>query len=53
MEPGLAGLRGPLRELLQLHYRYRFDPPGLNDSEKKSLAQNVEASMEMLRDKVR
>lgn len=44
-EPALAGLRRPLRELLQLHYRYRFDPPGLDEAEKKSLAQNVEAAL--------
>lgn len=42
-EPLLADLRRPLRELLQLHYRYRFDPLGLNDDEKKSLIQNTDA----------
>jgi hypothetical protein len=26
-----------LRELLRLHYRYRFDPRGLDDSERESL----------------
>ena len=50
-EPGLAGLRGPLRELLQLHYRYRFDPAGLADEEKHSLAQNVDAVLRTLAQK--
>jgi protein-glutamine gamma-glutamyltransferase len=47
-EPGLAGLRGPLRELLQLHYRYRFDPRGLSGGEKKSLVENVAGILETL-----
>ncbi len=47
-EPALAPLRQPLRELLYLHYRYRFDPPGLDDAEKKSLAQRVEAVLAKL-----
>jgi hypothetical protein len=47
-EPALAGLRRPLRELLCLHYRYRFDPPGLDEAEKKSLVQNVEAVLDAL-----
>jgi hypothetical protein len=36
-EPGLAGWRGPLRELLRLHYRHRFDPRGLSSSEREEL----------------
>jgi hypothetical protein len=40
-EPALASLRAPLRELLQLHYRYRFDPRGLDDDEKTSLLKNT------------
>jgi hypothetical protein len=40
-EPALAALRAPLRELLQLHYRYRFDPNGLTEVEKSSLVQNT------------
>jgi hypothetical protein len=47
-EPALASLRLPLRELLRLHYRYRFDPPGLDEAEKKSLAQNAEAILHTL-----
>jgi len=47
-EPALASLRQPLRELLFLHYRYRFDPPGLAAAEKKLLAQNVETILAAL-----
>jgi len=36
-EPALAQARAPLRELLRLHYRYRFDPAGLNTSEREAL----------------
>jgi hypothetical protein len=41
-EPALADLRTPLRELLQLHYRYRFDPRGLDEQEKQSFRQNAD-----------
>lgn len=43
LDPGLAGLRPPLQALLRLHYRYRFDPLGLDEVEKKTLTQNAEA----------
>ena len=33
----LAELKGPLENVLQLHYRYRFDPRGLNPSERLAL----------------
>lgn len=36
-DPALADLRDPLRGILQLHYRYRFDPQGLNDSDRQEL----------------
>lgn len=42
-EPALAGLRIPLRDLLQLHYRYRFDPRGLEDGEKASFGQTADS----------
>ena len=48
MEPALAGLRVPLQQLLPLHYRYRFDPRGLNDDQKQSLVQNVDAILRTL-----
>jgi len=47
-EPSLTGLREPLRELVNLHYRYRFDPRGLSETEKKSLIENVEAVLRIL-----
>ena len=50
-EPAFARLREPLQELLQLHYRYRFDPNGLNDREKKSLVQKVDAVLATLSQK--
>jgi hypothetical protein len=48
MEPALAGLRVPLQQLLPLHYRYRFDPRGLNEDQKQSLVQNVDAILRTL-----
>jgi hypothetical protein len=50
-EPALAGLRAPLLELLHLHYRYRFDPHGLADHEKKLLVQKVDSVLEILSQK--
>ena len=40
-EPSLADLRGPLRGVLELHYRYRFDPRGLSATERESLRRVV------------
>jgi len=42
-DSALAPWRPPLRELLRLHYRYRFDPRGLTETEKKSFIQNADA----------
>jgi hypothetical protein len=36
-EPSLAALKSPLRALLHLHYRYRFDPAGLSDADRGEL----------------
>ncbi|HVV01432.1 MAG TPA: transglutaminase domain-containing protein, partial [Verrucomicrobiae bacterium] len=36
-EPELAALREPLEKLLELHYRYRFDPAGLSAPEREIL----------------
>jgi hypothetical protein len=47
-EPALTGLREPLKEILRLHYRHRFDPPGLNPAERDLLAQKVRACLEQL-----
>jgi hypothetical protein len=37
----MAGLREPLRELLHLHYRHRFDPGGLSATEREEMRQKV------------
>lgn len=36
-DPALAGVRSRVRELLRLHYRYRFDPQGLSQDEREAL----------------
>jgi protein-glutamine gamma-glutamyltransferase len=36
-EPSLATLNAPLRGLLRLHYRYRFDPAGLSEGDREEL----------------
>jgi len=36
-DPALAEVRGRLRELLRLHYRYRFDPDGLSQRDREAL----------------
>jgi hypothetical protein len=41
----LAELKEPLENVLQLHYRYRFDPRGLNPSERQALRREVEACL--------
>ena len=33
----LADLRDPLQKLLRLHYRYRFDPRGIDAAERRTL----------------
>jgi hypothetical protein len=44
-EPRLIDLKQPLENVLRLHYRYRFDPGGLNPSERRALRQDVEACL--------
>lgn len=36
-DPALADLRSRLQELLHLHYRYRFDPEGLSQTDREAL----------------
>jgi hypothetical protein len=36
-EPGLLQICQPLQQLLLLHYRYRFDPFGLSQSDREAL----------------
>jgi hypothetical protein len=41
-------LRAPLRELVQLHYRYRFDPQGLSAPERQALREQAKACLNEL-----
>jgi protein-glutamine gamma-glutamyltransferase len=36
-DPALSALRSRLQSLLSLHYRYRFDPQGLSDTDRAAL----------------
>jgi hypothetical protein len=45
---GLADLRTPLHELLRLHYRYRFDPLGLNQADREALRREARVCLEKL-----
>lgn len=51
-DPGLADAVSPLRELLRLHYRYRFDPLGLSQSEREHLRQRAQAALAALAGRV-
>ena len=44
-EPALTALRGPLQELLRLHYRHRFDPEGLSAAEREQLRREAKACL--------
>jgi len=44
----LETARAPLRELLRLHYRYRFDPSGLPAAERARLRDVVETILQQL-----
>jgi hypothetical protein len=47
-EPSLAALKTPLRGLLRLHYRYRFDPQGLSDSDREELRREARECLDNL-----
>jgi len=47
-EPGLAASNDALRRLLALHYRYRFDPEGLDPGERESLSREARACLASL-----
>lgn len=47
--PALAPWREPLWELLQLHYRLRFDPPGLTAGERETLRVRVQQLSQQLK----
>ena len=40
-DPALADVQSQLRELLRLHYRYRFDPQGLTPSDREALSRDA------------
>jgi hypothetical protein len=46
--PGLLELKSPLRALLRLHYRYRFDPEGLSESDREELRREARQCVERL-----
>jgi hypothetical protein len=47
-DPVLVDLREPLAELLQLHYRHRFDPRGLSDQERETLTHEAKNCLNTL-----
>jgi hypothetical protein len=47
-EPSLTPLKGPLDALLRLHYRYRFDPQGLSDTDRDELRREARACLDKL-----
>jgi hypothetical protein len=44
----LADLRTPLRQLLRLHYRHRFDPAGLTEAERNALRDEARTCLDQL-----
>ena len=50
-ENNLANLRAPLQDLLQLHYRHRFDPNGLREGQRKELAEKARELLRSLKEK--
>ncbi|MFO1488319.1 MAG: transglutaminase domain-containing protein [Verrucomicrobiota bacterium] len=47
-DPSLVSLRDPLRSLLRLHYRCRFDPAGMSSAERQVLREEARASLDAL-----
>jgi hypothetical protein len=48
MTPDFSDLSGPLQELLRLHYRYRFDPLGLDKDDRRALHEQTRICLENL-----
>jgi hypothetical protein len=46
--PELTALRSSLEELLRLHYRHRFDPLGLNATDRETLQRETHRCLEQL-----
>jgi len=44
-DPALADAQDALRDLLRLHYRYRFDPRGLSETEREELRREAQACL--------
>jgi hypothetical protein len=44
-QPELGPARGPLSELVRLHYKYRFDPRGIDRSDRERLRTTVDACL--------
>jgi hypothetical protein len=44
-DPVLADMRSRLQELLILHYRYRFDPQGLNQGDRETLRHKADGCL--------
>ncbi|HET7624767.1 MAG TPA: transglutaminase domain-containing protein [Verrucomicrobiae bacterium] len=47
-DPEIASAAAPLRELLKLHYRYRFDPRGLSAEDRRKLRVETEAFLKAI-----
>jgi hypothetical protein len=47
--PSLYKVKAPLHELLQLHYRYRFDPQGLDPSGREALRREARMCLAKMR----
>jgi hypothetical protein len=47
-EPSLGEIRDLLKALLQLHYRYRFDPEGLGPDDREALRQTATTCLAIL-----
>ena len=45
-EPALTGQREPLRALLKLHYRHRFDPQGLTPVEREAMRRAAQQALD-------
>jgi hypothetical protein len=49
----LAAIRPALEELLLLHYRYRFDPQGIQPAERQALRAHARACLDKVADAAR
>ncbi len=48
LTPDFRSLSGPFQELLRLHYRYRFDPMGLDGNDRRTLHELTQTCLENL-----